>query len=134
MKEISIGSGAHRPYSQEQRDQHCLHYKQTQSFDGFPAIPENLQGEAGSGGKVTLVWETVVNPDLAGYHLFRGDRLIARLPSTATYYTDHIKVEKPKWKCGSSKAPETSYDYRILSIDKAGNKSLWSEAVSVTVR
>lgn len=92
-----------------------------------PAVPADLSALAGP-DFVTLIWDAVGDKDLAGYHVWRrvaGGANYARVtavPVPEPTYTDRA-IEK-----------NTTYEYAITSVDRTGNESPKSTAVSVVVR
>jgi hypothetical protein len=88
-----------------------------------PAVPSGLTASPGI-GTVELAWQRGADADLAGYHIYRatGDGPFARLtaePAPAPAYRD-AGVE-----------PGRTYRYSVSSVDRKGNQSALSEAVSV---
>lgn len=76
-----------------------------------PSIPTGLSTNL-SGGKVSLSWNPVAGADY--YEIWRSASpavLIATVPSSQTSYTDNT-IERGK-----------NYQYQIIAVDKAGNKS-----------
>lgn len=92
-----------------------------------PAVPAGLSAVAGA-DFVTLIWDASGDRDLAGYNVWRraaGARDFARVtpaPVPEPTYTDRA-VEK-----------NGTYEYAITSVDRTGNESPRSAAVSVVVR
>ncbi|MBL8215571.1 MAG: hypothetical protein JNK87_32925 [Bryobacterales bacterium] len=86
-----------------------------------PAVPGGLTALAGI-NTVELAWERNTEPDLQGYVVYRaaGDGQMERLgPSEPPSYSDKA-VESGR-----------TYRYAISSIDRYGNESKPSEAVSI---
>lgn len=94
-----------------------------------PAIPSGLE-TAGDEGKINIKWNLNLELDLAGYNIFRaisinGDytKLNKELINPdSPFYTDE-DVESGKL-----------YFYRVSAVDKAGNESKRSNAISGTAR
>jgi hypothetical protein len=92
-----------------------------------PAVPAGLSAVTGP-DFVTLVWDAAGDRDLAGYHVWRrvaGAGAYVRLttaPVPEPTFTDRA-VEK-----------NGTYEYAITSVDRTGNESSKSAAVSVVVR
>jgi chitodextrinase len=86
-----------------------------------PSVPANLQGTAVSGTQVNLSWGAstdIGGSGLAGYELFRNNALLVS-PSG----TSHADT-------GASVA--TTYAYKVRAYDGAGNRSAFSNEISVT--
>ena len=92
-----------------------------------PAVPAGVSALAGP-DFVTLVWDASPDKDLAGYNVWKrvtGAGAYVRLtaaPVPEPTYTDR-SVEK-----------NGTYEYAITSVDRTGNESAKSTAVSVVVR
>ncbi len=92
-----------------------------------PAVPVGLSAVAGP-DFVTLIWDAAPDKDLAGYNVWKkaaGAANYVRLtaaPVPELTYTDRT-VEK-----------NGTYEYAITSVDRTGNESPKSAAVSVVVR
>jgi hypothetical protein len=92
-----------------------------------PAVPAGLSALAGP-DFVTLIWDAVGDRDLGGYHVWRRAAGVAKYvritaaPIPEPTYTDRA-VEK-----------NGTYEYAITSVDRTGNESPKSTAVSVVVR
>jgi chitodextrinase len=86
-----------------------------------PSIPGNLQGVPISGTAVSMTWSPSTDTGgsgLAGYRVFRGGAHIGS-PTVASFMD-------------SSLTPATTYSYRVLAFDGAGNSSDLSTQISVT--
>lgn len=95
--------------------------------DVFP--PRSPQGVSGidTGRGVDLVWNANLEPDLAGYYLYRREedgkhvRLTADLLRTPVFHDTHVAKDK-------------KYEYWVTAVDLSGNESAPSKAVSVETR
>ncbi len=88
-----------------------------------PAVPRGLTALAGI-NTVELAWDRNTEPDLQGYAVYRaaGDGPLEKLgPSEPPSYSDKA-VESGK-----------TYRYAVSSIDRYGNESKPSEAVSISL-
>lgn len=84
-----------------------------------PSVPSNLGMTETTDSSVSLQWKAATdNVQVTGYQLFRDGKLIAS--PTATTYKD------------SGLQPETIYQYQVLAVDAAGNKSAMTEKLNVT--
>lgn len=87
-----------------------------------PAAPAGLTAVAGTGA-VSLIWDPVDTPDLAGYLVLRaeapGEKLqpLFTTPITETTYKD------------ATTAAGTRYVYAVVAVDKASNRSAESNRV-----
>ena len=99
---------------------------QTLYNDG-PSTPQNLTATAGN-AKVTLRWDEVDANDLAKYRIYRDkysppwtviDSVMASSPPD-TFYVDN-NVEN-----------DTTYFYRVVAVDSAGQQSDYSHIVEAT--
>lgn len=90
-----------------------------------PALATALAAEPGD-GRVRLTWRVAPEPDVAGYHLERTvglDQPYRRLT------TAPIPVARPLYD-DTTVAGGTQYFYRVMVVDKNGNTSLPSSAIS----
>ena len=93
-----------------------------------PAAPSNVRGTAPSCGQVTLSWRSVTDSGTSAsgtseYLIYRGGAFLKSVPHTsgvATFSTSDTNVS------GLS-----DYSYQIAAMDRAGNVSVRSTAVSV---
>jgi fibronectin type 3 domain-containing protein len=98
-----------------------------------PGVPTDLRGasQAGSGtepGRVILEWTAVTSPDLAGYHVLRGEGPGATLqPLTTAVVTSTGYVD-------TTIRPGVEYIYAVVAVDRAGNRSEPSAPITVTGR
>jgi YD repeat-containing protein len=88
-----------------------------------PTVPAGLGASAPASGTVNLSWSASTDPGtgatgVVGYRVYRNGSYLGVTSSTS--YADNTTV-------GS-----TSYQYRVLAYDGAGNQSAQSSAVSVT--
>jgi hypothetical protein len=94
-----------------------------------PAAPEALEAVGGA-GLISLIWEAVEAPDLAGYLVFRGvagtepTTQLTPAPITATSFEDRTVT------------PGTRYVYVVVAIDSAAppNRSGPSNTAEETAR
>ena len=92
-----------------------------------PPVPSGLAAAPGT-NLVSLTWNSVSAPDLAGYRVFRGTSLpvattgngLSAALITTTDYTDLTAVNG------------TAYQYVVVSVDTSTNRSAASAAASVT--
>ena len=82
-----------------------------------PAAPTGLTANAGD-GHVGLDWADNSEPDLEGYRVYRDDDRVAS-PGESSYDDTGL-------------ANATSYSYQVTAVDKSGNESAGSPAVSAT--
>ena len=91
-----------------------------------PAAPKGLRAVS-SDGAINLIWEANAEPDLAGYHVLRGQLPEARLeritqkPVPDASYLDSVQ-------------PGVRFAYAVVAVDKAGNVSAASNRVEETAR
>jgi len=84
-----------------------------------PSVPANLTAQAVSSTRIDLSWSASTdNVAVTGYKLFRDGTQIASGPATSFQDT--------------GRTAGTSYAYRVLAVDAAGNESAQSAAVSAT--
>jgi hyaluronate lyase len=84
-----------------------------------PTVPGNVTATAVSDSEVSLEWSSSTDDaGVSGYKVYRDDTEIADVTDTA--YTD------------SGLSPATTYAYRIVAYDAAGNTSEPSTAVTAT--
>ncbi|MFN3652453.1 MAG: fibronectin type III domain-containing protein [Armatimonadota bacterium] len=88
-----------------------------------PAAPTGLTA-SWTGSAVALKWTANTESDLAGYRLERG--------TSATSLSPLASPSTPAYQDGSVSAGATYY-YRVKAVDKSGNVSGASAAVSVSV-
>jgi hypothetical protein len=92
-----------------------------------PPAPASLAAVA-SGGNINLIWDPASASDLAGYLVLRGEAPGATLtpltkePIDKTAYVD------------STVRPGVTYNYAVVAVDKAGNRSAESNRVPETAR
>jgi hypothetical protein len=91
-----------------------------------PAAPRGLRAVSTSGA-IDLIWEANAEPDLAGYHVLRGQlsdaglERITQEPIPDTSYLDNVQ-------------PGVRFAYAVVAVDKAGNVSAPSNRVEETAR
>ncbi|ANI84982.1 fibronectin type III domain-containing protein [Kosakonia oryzae] len=84
-----------------------------------PSIPTGMGTVEVTDSTIALQWKAATdNVHVTGYQLFRDGKLIAS-PTTSAYVDKGLQ-------------PETIYQYQVLSLDAAGNKSGMSEKLDVT--
>ena len=90
-----------------------------------PSVPAGLAGQNAGAGQVDLSWNTVADDDIAGYNVYRalgtGAFSLIAGPVAAVLYSDQ----------GLASADE--YRYQITAVDRAGNESVASSAIALTV-
>lgn len=88
-----------------------------------PAAPAGMRTIAAA-GSVELTWERNMEPDLAGYRVYRstGDGAFEKLDDVQVPAYSDRKVEAGK-----------SYRYEISAVDQAGNEGARSATVTVRV-
>ena len=92
-----------------------------------PPTPVGLIG-ASEPGRGILDWTAVTAPDLAGYHVLRGEGVGATLqPLTTAVVTSTRYVD-------TTIRPGIDYIYAVVAVDRAGNRSEPSATVTVTGR
>lgn len=92
-----------------------------------PGVPTELRG-APDTGRVILEWAAVTAPDLAGYHVLRGEGPEGALQPLTTEIVPSTGYVDTTTRAG------VDYVYAVVSIDKAGNRSAASAPVRVTGR
>lgn len=94
-----------------------------------PSVVAGLEAVAGDEGNVEITWPVSIEPDAAGYNLFRAGRIKGTykklndepIPLLKTLYVDRPpKLHK-------------TYFYRVSAIDSAGNESRRSNAAKADV-
>lgn len=90
-----------------------------------PAIPVGLAATAGD-GQVALDWSDNLEPDLAGYHVYRA-------PTTGGPYSRLSVTSVPgSLYVDSPLTNGATYFYVVTAIDHSGNESQFSSQVSAT--
>lgn len=90
-----------------------------------PGVPTELV-LAADVGRVTLEWTAVTAPDLAGYHVLRGEGPEGTLqPLTKEVVLSNGYVD-------TTTRADVQYVYAVVAIDKAGNRSAASAPRTVT--
>lgn len=92
-----------------------------------PGVPTELRG-APDTGRVILEWAAVTDPDLAGYHVLRGEGPEGALQPLTTGIVPSTGYVDTTTRAG------VDYVYAVVSIDKAGNRSAASAPARVTGR
>ncbi len=88
-----------------------------------PAVPAGLTAAAG-GNVIMLIWDAGREPDLAGYRVWRREAGHGEFKPL----TDRLITENT-YSDGTA-APGVLYDYAVSAVDKTGNESARSAAVS----
>lgn len=92
-----------------------------------PPTPTEPRGAA-EPGRITLEWEAVTAPDLAGYHILRAEgagatlQQLTKTPELANTFVDLTA------RAG------VEYTYVVVAVDRAGNLSAQSAPVRLTGR
>ena len=121
---VRVAGAAAEPFL-ESEDSGTVEVKPKDVF--APAVPAGVSAVKGP-DFITLVWDAVLDPDAAGYRVWRrvkGKAEFACLtasPVPEPTYTDK-SVEK-----------SVTYEYAITSMDTAGNESAKSAVVAETIR
>jgi len=85
-----------------------------------PSAPTGLSATAHSGLRVDLSWTAATDDTgISGYDVYRNGQVIASIPASASY-------------ADTSVSPLTSYTYKLLAKDAAGNVSGFSNSVGLT--
>lgn len=69
---------------------------------------------------IKVAWDPNTEPDMASYRLYVGGELTATVPHPATSYTFTPSEEK-------------TYVFHLTAVDQAGNESVPSNTVTVTI-
>ena len=88
-----------------------------------PAVPAGLTAAVG-GNVITLLWDAGRESDLAGYRVWRRPAGQGEFK----LLTEHLIGENTY--SDAAAAPGLRYDYAVSAVDKAGNESARSAAVS----
>lgn len=91
--------------------------------DGLaPSAPAGLTATGNPTPSVSLAWTAAAdNYGVTGYRVYRDGAAVADLPAAATSWTD------------TAAAGATRYEYAVDAVDAAGNRSVRSGPVTVTV-
>lgn len=84
------------------------------------AAPQTVQTTSNTAGSVGLSWSPSLDPDLAGYNIYRDGELLADV-GNRTDYTD------------TTAEPGQTYTYEIVPYDSQGNEGLPSDPITVQV-
>lgn len=87
-----------------------------------PAAPSNVTLLA-STGSMTVVWDAVTAPDLAGYRVLRGEGSDENMRQLSEDLVTTTTLQDSTTKAG------VTYVYVVIAVDKAGNKSAESTRV-----
>lgn len=80
-------------------------------------------------GNVTLAWDAVVDPDLAGYRVYRSGTSMGYNKAT-----DKVcDVAKTTLTCTVQNLPDGTHFFVATAYDTAGNESVYSNEVSTTL-
>jgi hypothetical protein len=90
-----------------------------------PAAPAGLTSVS-SEGAVNLIWDPAADPDVAGYHVLRGEspeslETITPAPISETRFMDRVPAGR-------------RYTYAVQAVDKSGNVSQRSATVEESAR
>jgi hypothetical protein len=91
-----------------------------------PVVPRGLSAIY-TGEGVEIIWSANVEPDLAGYNIYRGE-----VAGTLQKVNQQL-LATPVFRDSSTEASR-SYLYRVTAVDLAGNESDASERVAVETR
>ncbi|MBG6131338.1 chitodextrinase [Aquimarina sp. EL_43] len=84
-----------------------------------PTVPANLTASNTSAGQTTLSWDASTdNVGVAGYDVLQDGAVVATVTTTTTVV--------------AGLSPETTYEFKVLAKDAAGNESATSTPISVT--
>ncbi|MFO7894269.1 MAG: hypothetical protein R6U63_11080 [Longimicrobiales bacterium] len=83
-----------------------------------PAPPRDVVAVPGD-GQVYLIWRRATEPDAAGYHVERADRVDG---SYRRLNPAPIPAADPEW-LDTDVSPQVQYFYRVRTVDAAGNES-----------
>ncbi|WP_082994918.1 fibronectin type III domain-containing protein [Aquimarina megaterium] len=84
-----------------------------------PTVPANLTASNTSAGQTTLNWDASTdNVGVAGYDVLQDGAVVATVTTTTNIVT--------------GLSPETTYEFKVLAKDAAGNESATSTPISVT--
>ncbi len=92
-----------------------------------PGVPAGLSATR-NGGTVRLAWAANLEPDLAGYSVFRG----SSAGGAFTRLNDSLLVDARDDDTSLPAGQDVAY-YRVGSLDRSGNASAMSPAVSVSL-
>jgi parallel beta-helix repeat protein len=90
-----------------------------------PGAPTGLHATAGD-GQVALGWNANTEPDLAGYNVYRSTS------QTGSYTKQNSSILTLTALTQTGLVNGTTYWYRVSALDKSGNESPQSAAVSAT--
>lgn len=85
-----------------------------------PYKPENLMVDQFSGNSITVSWDQVLTPDLAGYNIYANDvKNNTSLVEATTYQATGLSFE-------------TEYDVEVSAVDEDGNESPRAKVTQTT--
>lgn len=90
-----------------------------------PPAPGGLIAPPSGTTDVTLLWDAVTAPDLAGYHVLRGEGSAENMQQITTELVTGLQYPDSPPKTG------VRYFYAVIAVDKAGNPSAQSNRVQV---
>ncbi|HHV76208.1 MAG TPA: hypothetical protein GXX39_02395 [Syntrophothermus lipocalidus] len=82
--------------------------------------PSGLTNTNSAPGNVTLSWNASTDPNVAGYHVYRDNELLADV-GNATQYTD------------TTAEPGKTYTYEVVPYDRSGIEGQCSDPITVQV-
>lgn len=88
-----------------------------------PAAPQGLQAVY-SNGFVDLTWHPVIDHDIAGYNVYRGEQRLNGKPVVSPSFRDD-KLQ--------GIAPGTELHYTVTTVDGRGNESTHSQPATETI-
>jgi biotin carboxyl carrier protein len=89
-----------------------------------PAAPERIIAEPGFGGEIKVSWAASVSNDVAAYEVYRGEGKVPDINGKPYQVISLLEL------ADTGLVPGIAYQYRVIAVDKSGNRSLPSEAVS----
>ncbi|MFH1017051.1 MAG: hypothetical protein V1798_02575 [Pseudomonadota bacterium] len=97
-----------------------------------PPIPQYLTAKAASGSQINLSWEMIGRPADADFDNVTAARFrVYRALAGSDTYSFVREVLVPSTS-DTELSPNTTYSYKVTSVDAAGNESALSAAISAT--